>query len=82
MDYVDLYQVHWPDPNVPLEETFTTLDEIKKSGKVRHIGVTNFNISLIEQAKQYTEIVSNQVLYNMIAEFDDYPADLNHRSGR
>jgi len=82
VDYVDLYQVHWPDPNVPLEETFTTLDEIKKSGKVRHIGVTNFNISLIEQAKQYTEIVSNQVLYNMIdRNSDDYHGlDLNYRS--
>lgn len=84
VDYVDLYQVHWPDPNVPLEETFTTLEELKKAGKIRHIGVTNYNISLIEQAKQYAEIVSNQVLYNMIdRNSDDYHGlDLNYRSER
>ncbi|MGI6148737.1 MAG: aldo/keto reductase [Firmicutes bacterium] len=82
VDYVDLYQVHWPDPNVPIEETFTTLEELKRSGKVRYIGVTNFSISLIEQAQEYTEIVSDQVLYNMIdRNSDDYHGlDLNYRS--
>jgi aryl-alcohol dehydrogenase-like predicted oxidoreductase len=42
-DYVDLYQVHWPDPNVPFEETAGALAELVAEGKVRHVGVSNFS---------------------------------------
>jgi aryl-alcohol dehydrogenase-like predicted oxidoreductase len=41
-DYVDLYQVHWPDPRIPFEETAGTLAEMVAEGKVRHVGVSNF----------------------------------------
>ena len=42
-DYVDLYQVHWPDPNIPFEQTAQALEELKAEGKVRHVGVSNFD---------------------------------------
>lgn len=42
-DYIDLYQVHWPDPNTPFERTAEALEELKVEGKVRHVGVSNFD---------------------------------------
>ena len=41
-DYIDIYQMHWPDPAVPLEETAEALTELKKAGKIRYIGLSNF----------------------------------------
>jgi aryl-alcohol dehydrogenase-like predicted oxidoreductase len=43
-DYVDLYQVHWPDPQVPFEETATALDAFVREGKVRYVGVSNYDV--------------------------------------
>lgn len=65
-DYIDLYQVHWPDPKIEIEETFTTLNDLKSSGKVRYIGVCNFSVQSIDEAMKYCEIVSSQNLYNII----------------
>jgi len=65
-DYIDLYQIYWPDPNVSIEETMETLISIKEKGKVRYIGVSNFSIPLLKVASRYDDIVSNQILYNMI----------------
>lgn len=49
-DYIDLYQMHWPDPATPIEESMETLLEIKASGKIRNIGVSNFSAKRTEQA--------------------------------
>ncbi|MCL4554470.1 MAG: aldo/keto reductase [Actinobacteria bacterium] len=65
-DYIDLYQQHWPDPSTPLEETMTTLLELQQAGKVRHIGVSNFDVPLLEEALRYAPIVSNQFAYSML----------------
>ncbi len=49
-DYIDLYQLHEPDPTVPIEETLAALDELVKSGKVREIGCSNFNAAQLREA--------------------------------
>jgi aryl-alcohol dehydrogenase-like predicted oxidoreductase len=44
VDYIDLYQIHWPDPNTPFEETASTLDQLIHEGKIRYVGVSNYNV--------------------------------------
>jgi len=65
-DYVDLYQMHWPDPNTPVEATMEALLKIQKIGKIRYIGLSNFSITRAKQAMNCGEIVSHQCLYNML----------------
>lgn len=64
-DYVDIYQLHWPDPNVLLEDTLGELERLKESGKIRYIGLTNFSRPQITQALSRTEVASCQGLYNL-----------------
>ena len=68
MDYIDLYLVHWPDPETPMKETFTALDELVEQGLIRNIGVSNFSAERLEKARKLTKnpIVLNQVHYNLI----------------
>lgn len=73
-DYIDIYQMHWPDYNTPIEETMDALNQIKKEGKIRFIGASNFPVKLLNEARKYGEIVSHQCLYNMI----DRNADFYH----
>jgi myo-inositol catabolism protein IolS len=68
---IDLYQVHWPDPwsQVPLRETMKALEGLHRAGKIRHIGVSNFAVRDLKEARSYlsrTDIASNQVRYNML----------------
>lgn len=68
---IDLYQIHWPDPwsQVPLRETMKALESLQRAGKIRHIGVSNFAVRDLEEARSHlsrTDIVSNQVRYNML----------------
>ena len=66
-DVIDLLLVHWPDPNVPFSETFAALKQLKEEGKVRHIGVSNFNQAQMEEASQYCEIEAYQPQYSMVS---------------
>jgi diketogulonate reductase-like aldo/keto reductase len=50
VDYVDLLLVHWPNPQIPLEETMPALAKAKRQGLARHVGVANFNIALLDRA--------------------------------
>lgn len=67
VDYIDLYLIHWPNPEIPLRETFKTLSELKKQGMIKNIGVSNFEHTLLEEAVEISPepIVCNQVLYNI-----------------
>ncbi|MDE2988261.1 MAG: aldo/keto reductase [Chloroflexota bacterium] len=64
-DFVDLMLIHWPDHDTPIEETMEGLEELKQSGKIRHYGVSNFNIDMMEECEKYGHIAANQVGYNM-----------------
>jgi len=65
-DYIDLYQIHWPDKKTAIEETLDVLSELKNDGLIRHVGVSNFNIELLEKSIDRTEITSLQSLYNLL----------------
>jgi myo-inositol catabolism protein IolS len=64
-DHVDIYLVHWPDPNTPLEETMAALDDIARQGKVRYIGVSNFRLAQIEEAMRLRRVDVVQYAWNM-----------------
>jgi len=68
-DYVDLYLVHWPNPQVPLKETMETMEFCVDEGYTRLIGVSNFSVHLIEEARSHLkgcDLVADQVEYNLI----------------
>jgi diketogulonate reductase-like aldo/keto reductase len=67
MDYVDLYLIHWPRIGMKLEETFRALNRLVRDGKVRHLGVSNFNLKLLKQAQSFSEtpILTDQVPYRL-----------------
>ena len=67
MDYLDLYLIHWPGAGMKLEETFKALNKLVRDGKVKHLGVSNFNLKLLKQSQSLSEtpIVTNQVPYSL-----------------
>lgn len=67
MDYIDLYLIHWPAPSMNLKETFRALNDLVRTGRVHHLGVSNFDLAqLLEaQAESETPIVTNQVPYSV-----------------
>lgn len=66
VDVIDLYQVHWPDGGTPMEQVGTELDKMQKAGKIRYIGVSNFDIRLMDDLSKYCEIVSLQPQYSLL----------------
>lgn len=64
-DYIDLYQIHWPDSTTPIAETFEAVNKLIKDGKVRYAGVCNYNVSQMAEAEKYVDLASNQVPYSM-----------------
>jgi len=67
MDYIDLYLIHWPRTGMKLEETFRALNQLVRDGKVRHLGVSNFNVNLLKQSQSFSEtrILTDQVPYSL-----------------
>jgi len=64
-DYVDLYQVHWPDTLVPIEETAAVLDELRAQGKVRALGVSNFSAAQMDAFRRVAPLSTTQPPYNL-----------------
>ena len=67
--YIDLYQIHWPNPIIPISQTMKAMEYLVKQGKISYIGVSNFSLKQLVKAQECLkneQIVSNQVKYNMI----------------
>jgi len=83
-DYIDLYQFHDPDPNTPIEESWTAMQTLIKEGKVRYGGLSNHTIELMERAMTIAPITSNQHQYNLLnreIENDVLPFSQQHTIG-
>ena len=65
-DYIDIYQMHWPDSNTPLEETAEALIELKKSGKIRYVGLSNYAQEDVKKMMEMVDVECQQSLYNML----------------
>lgn len=67
MDYVDLYLIHWPHGGSKYDETFKALNKLVKDGKVKHLGVSNFNLKLLKLAQSLSEtpIITNQAPFSV-----------------
>jgi aryl-alcohol dehydrogenase-like predicted oxidoreductase len=86
-DYLDLYQIHWPsgsfgNESVPIEETMSALNKLQEEGKIRAIGVSNFNREQLEQAANYGRIDSLQPPYSLFwrkIENDAIPYCIEHQ---
>ena len=66
---IDLYQLHWPNHSIPISETMRAMEQLKEEGKIRYIGVSNFEVREFEEAQaalKNSEIVSNQVEYSIL----------------
>lgn len=65
-DVIDLYQIHWPDPNVPVEDTWGAMADLVKEGKVRYLGVSNFDVPLLETIQPIHPAASLQPPYSLL----------------
>jgi aryl-alcohol dehydrogenase-like predicted oxidoreductase len=65
-DVIDLYQIHWPNPEEDIEEGWSALAELKDEGKVRHIGVSNFDVPQMERIQGIAPVETLQPPYNML----------------
>ena len=82
VDTIDLYQIHWPEPDEDVEEGWETLSRLKEEGKVRWIGVSNFNVAQLERARKIAPITSLQPPYSAISpEIEDAILPYCHQHG-
>ena len=65
IDHIDLYQVHWPDPETPFADTAGALQELVDEGKLRHVGVSNYDADQIEEFARTRPVETLQPLYNL-----------------
>lgn len=65
-DYLDLYQIHWPNRSVPLEETVAGLEQLVQQGKVRAVGVSNFGVKDLDDILKLTNIATDQLPYSLL----------------
>ncbi|QNH61842.1 aldo/keto reductase [Hymenobacter sediminicola] len=80
-DYIDLYQIHWPDKTTPIHETMEAVLRLVEQGKVRAVGVSNYSVEQMQEAEKVLPLASNQVPYSMVRrdiEKDLVPYTLAH----
>ncbi len=65
-DYIDLYQIHWPESTTSIQESFEAVADLIKEGKVRYAGVCNYNVAQMQEAEKYVKLASNQVPFSMV----------------
>lgn len=65
-DYIDLYQIHWPDESTPVEESFAAMESLRKQGKARAIGVSNYDVAWMRKAKAVGQLASLQPPYSLL----------------
>ncbi len=81
VDTIDLYQMHWPDPNTALDDSLDALNRIREQGKVRYLGVSNFGLRMLERTVERGHIVGTQNHYSLLRrdiERDIVPFALDH----
>jgi len=66
IDYIDLYQVHYPSPSIPIEDTIGAMDEIRRAGKTRMVGVSNFSLEQMQRAVATAKIDTCQPPFNVL----------------
>lgn len=80
-DYIDVYQIHWPDPNTPMRETADALQALYDAGKIRAIGVSNFSPAQMDEFRKNAQLHTVQPPYNLFertAEKDVFPYAHSH----
>jgi len=65
-DYIDLYQIHWPDTTTPIDESFEAVSRLIEQGKVRYAGVCNYSSTQMAEAEKSVPLVSNQIPFSMV----------------
>lgn len=65
-DVIDLYQIHWPEPDEDIEQGWTEMARLQKEGKIRYIGVSNFNVSQMQRAQAIAPVTSLQPPYSIV----------------
>jgi pyridoxine 4-dehydrogenase len=81
VDRIDLYQLHSPDPKVPLEDSMGALRELKDEGKIRHVGVSNVSLVELERSRGVVEVVSVQNRYNVADRHSEDVLEACERAG-
>ena len=64
-DFIDLLLIHWPDHKTPHEETIAALEAMKEAGKIRHYGVSNYDVAMMTECERHGHLTANQVGYHM-----------------
>jgi aryl-alcohol dehydrogenase-like predicted oxidoreductase len=67
LDVIDLYQMHWPEPDEDIEEGWSAMAELQQQGKVRFIGVSNFNVAQLKRAQKIAPVTSLQPPYSLVS---------------
>ena len=82
IDYIDLYQIHWPNQTTPIQESMDAVTKLIEQGKVRYAGVCNYSAEQMKEAEKYIPLLSNQVPYSMVKrdiEAEVVPYCIQHR---